>query len=168
MTAQQNVAPIPAVRLDVRVKAPVERAFTVFTDGFGTWWPKTHTIASAPVERAIIEPSAGGRCYDRCDDGTECDWGTVLEWDPPRRLVLAWQVTHDWGYEPDADHASRVTVTFTADSDSDGAGTLVQLVHDEFERHGDEKGRGVRAGVEGGWAGPLETFVRTAASADAD
>jgi uncharacterized protein YndB with AHSA1/START domain len=158
MTAQQHAAPIPAVRLDVRVNLAVDRAFALFTDGFGTWWPKTHTIASAPVERPIIEGRAGGRCYDRCTDGSECDWGTVLEWQPPHRLLLAWQITPDWGYEPDVEHASRVTVTLTPDGD----GTLVELVHDEFERHGDEGGRAMRAGVEGGWAAPLETFRRLA------
>ena len=78
---------IPAVRHEVVVSAPIERAFRVFTDGFGLWWPRNHTIASFPVERAIIEPWAGGRCYDRGADGSECDWGQVLVWD--REGILA-------------------------------------------------------------------------------
>lgn len=53
-----------------------------------------------------------------------------------------------------------MTVTFTP---VDG-GTLVELVHDEFERHG-EGGSAVADGVRGGWSGTLDRF---AAAADAD
>ncbi len=159
MTVQSGRAgTVPAVRHEVRVAASPERAFAVFTDGFGSWWPKTHTIATVPVERAIIEPHAGGRCYDACTDGSECDWGTVLTWEPPTRLVLAWQVDGSWSYEPDLDHSSRVTVTFSPDGD----GTLVVLVHDEFERHHDG-GSGLRAGVEGGWGTALDQFAAAVA-----
>ena len=76
-------AVIASVRHEVIVNAPIERAFRVFTDGFGRWWPKNHTIASFPVDRSIIEPWVGGRCFDRGADGSECDWGQVLAWEPP-------------------------------------------------------------------------------------
>jgi uncharacterized protein YndB with AHSA1/START domain len=149
-------AVIAPVRHRVVVNAPVERAFSVFTDGFGTWWPKSHTIAKAPVERAIIEPRAGGRCYDQATDGSECDWGQVLVWEPPARLVLAWQIDGTWSYEPEVEHASRVTITFAPD----GERTEVTLVHDEFERHG-ITGTAVAEGVRTGWGTPLQAFAAT-------
>ncbi len=155
MTTQDNPAgTVAAVRHQVRVAASPERAFTVFTDGFGSWWPKSHTIADAPVELAVIEPRVGGRCYDRCTDGSECDWGSVLTWEPPTRLVIAWQIDSAWTYEPDLEHSSRVTVTFAPDGD----GTRVVLVHDEFERLRDG-GEGMRAGVESGWGTSLGIFA---------
>jgi uncharacterized protein YndB with AHSA1/START domain len=147
-------AVIAPVRHSVVVNAPVERAFTVFTDGFGTWWPKSHTISAAPVEQAIIEPRAGGRCYDRGTDGSECDWGQVLVWEPPSKLVLAWQIDGTWSYEPEVERSSRVTITFARD----GERTEVTLVHDEFDRHG-STGADVADGVRDGWAMPLEALA---------
>ena len=147
---------VPAVRHEVVVAASPERAFAMFTTGFGTWWPKTHTIMTVPVEEAVVEPRQGGRCYDRGVDGSICEWGRVLEFSPPHRLVLAWQINGQWRYEPDVEQASRVTVTFTQE---DG-GTRVSLVHDEFHRHG-SGGGDVAAGVgsPNGWAGALRLFT---------
>lgn len=155
-------AVIAPVRHEVLVNAPIERAFRVFTDGFGRWWPKAHTIASFPVERAIIEPWAGGRCFDRGADGRECDWGQVLVWEPPSRLVLAWQVDGNWSYEPEVDNSSRVTVSFAPL----GGQTLVTLVHDEFERHL-KAGPELAEGVGDGWGSALGQFATEAAAAEA-
>lgn len=155
-------AVIAPVRHEVLVNAPVERAFRVFTDGFGRWWPKNHTIASFPVERAIIEPWVGGRCFDRGADGSECDWGQVLVWEPPSRLVLAWQVDGDWNYEPEVDNASRVTVSFAAVSGQ----TRVTLVHDEFERHL-KAGPELADGVRDGWGTALGLFAAEVSDAAA-
>jgi uncharacterized protein YciI/uncharacterized protein YndB with AHSA1/START domain len=153
----RSPAVVAPVRHRVVVNTSVEQAFRVFTDGFGTWWPKTHTISQSPVERAIIEPGAGGRCYDRAADGSECDWGQVLVWEPPARFVLAWQVDGTWSYEPDVEHASRVTVTFAPA----GERTEVTLVHDEFERHL-HAGPELADGVRDGWGGALQAFSAAA------
>jgi uncharacterized protein YndB with AHSA1/START domain len=150
-------AVIAPVRHQIVVNATAERAFRVFTDGFGTWWPKAHTISPVPVERAIIEPRAGGRCYDRGTDGSECDWGQVLVWEPPVRLVLAWQVDGTWSYEPEVENSSRVTITFTPLGDQ----TQVTLVHDEFERHL-TGGQDLAGGVRDGWGGALRAFAAAA------
>ena len=85
------------VRKTITVSASLEHAFAVFTEGYDSWWPRTHHIGKAPMEKAIIELRAGGRCYSTQVDGTECDWGRVLVWDPPHRLVLAWQITTSGG-----------------------------------------------------------------------
>jgi uncharacterized protein YndB with AHSA1/START domain len=76
-----------AVRKTVTVNAPPERASAAFTEEISRWWPlATHHIgAQAPVE-AIIEPRAGGRWFERAGDGSECDSGRVVAWEPPRRL----------------------------------------------------------------------------------
>src|SRR5258706_5210505 len=140
MTAVTQAADVP-VRKTVTVRASVDHAFKVYTEGFDTWWPRSHHIGKAPLEKAVIETHAGGRCYGRSIDGTECPWGTVLIWDPPHQLVLAWQITHDWGYEPDLAKASEVEIRFTPEA---GNSTRVDLEHRHFHRH--------RAG--GGGKGP--------------
>jgi uncharacterized protein YndB with AHSA1/START domain len=145
------------VRKTVTVNASVERAFQVFTDGYDSWWPRSHHIGKSPMQTAIIETRAGGRCYSTQVDGTECDWGRVLVWDPPHRLVLAWQITHEWGYEPDLARSSEVDIRFTSEPDGK---TRVDLEHRHFERHG-AGGAAMRTAVDSpnGWGGLLQLFA---------
>jgi uncharacterized protein YndB with AHSA1/START domain len=110
MTATES----STVQRTVTVEANPGRAFDVFTAGIDTWWPKSHHIGAAPMKESKIECRVGGRCYTEHEDGASVDWGKVLVWEPPHRLVLAWQVTHQWGYEPDLAKASEVEVRFTA------------------------------------------------------
>src|ERR1700760_290791 len=85
----------------VTVDAAPDRAFSVFTDGMSAWWPlDTHHIGQATPTQAVIEPREGGRWLERAPDGGECDWGRVLAWEPARRVVLTWQLTSAWGYDP--------------------------------------------------------------------
>ena len=151
-----------AVRKTVTVRADVAEAFRIFTEGFDTWWPRTHHIGKSPLKEAIVEGRKGGRCYSKQDDGTDCDWGTVLEWDPPTRLVIAWQITHQWGYEADLAKSSEVDVRFTPVA----GGTRVDLEHREFHRHG-EGGPTMRATVDspGGWGTILGLFAARAGGA---
>ena len=81
-----------AVRRSLEVKASIERAFEVFTVGFGSWWPHSHTIGKGKLKTAVIEPRVGGRWYGEDEDGTKTDWGHVLAFDRPSHLVLAWQI----------------------------------------------------------------------------
>jgi uncharacterized protein YndB with AHSA1/START domain len=151
-----------AVRKTVTVRADVAEAFRIFTEGFDTWWPRTHHIGRSPLKTAIVEGRKGGRCYSTQEDGTDCDWGTVLEWDPPTRLVIAWQITHQWGYEADLAKSSEVDVRFTPVP----GGTRVDLEHREFHRHG-EGGPTMRATVDspGGWGTLLGLFAARAGGA---
>jgi uncharacterized protein YndB with AHSA1/START domain/uncharacterized damage-inducible protein DinB len=148
------------VRKSIAVKASVEHAFRVFTEGFDTWWPRSHHIGKKPMVKAVIETHAGGRCFAREADGTECDWGRVLAWEPPNRFVLAWQIDPKWQYEPDLAKASEVEIRFTAEA---GGMTRVDLEHRYFERHG-AGAEQIRASVDstGGWGGLLDLFARTA------
>ncbi len=101
---------IAPVRKTITVRATPERAFRVFTDGIGTWWPRTHHIGKSPIKRVVIEAHADGQCYSEQVDGAECDWGRILVWEPPHRLVFAWQVTPNWEYEPELAKSSEVEV----------------------------------------------------------
>ena len=155
-----TAAPIPSVRKTITVKASAERAFQVFTEDFDSWWPRSHHIGKSPMKRAIIESRVGGRCYTHQEDGTDCDWGTVLTWEPPRRFALAWQVRGDWTFEPDLAKSSEVEVRFTPEPDGR---TRVDLEHRYFERHG-PSGVAARAGVDSpnGWTGILQLYLARA------
>jgi len=145
-----------SVRKNVRVRASAARAFKVFTEGFDSWWPKTHHIGSSPMARGVIEGFAGGRCYSEQADGTECQWGQIVAWEPPSRFVMVWQITPEWKFEPDLAKCSEVEVKFTPSADGV---TWVELEHRCFERHG-EGGNDMRkqVGSPGGWGQLMELF----------
>ncbi len=152
-------ATIAPVRRSVLVQAPPERAFQVFTEGFASWWPASHSILEGGQEAAFIEPAEGGRWYERGPAGEECDWGRVLAFEPPRRLVLSWLLDERFELDPDESKASQVEVAFTPEGD----GTRVEIVHSGFDRRG-EGGEGVATGVagEGGWSGLLARYAEAA------
>ena len=149
-----------AVRTSIIVEAPIERAFSVFTEGIGTWWPETHHILEAELAEMVFEPRVGGNIYDRGVDGSECRWARILEYDPPRRVVFSWDINTDWQLETDHSKASEVEVTFTAEGEQR---TLVELEHRNLERHG-EGWEGMRdaVGSPGGW--DLSRFAEVAAA----
>jgi uncharacterized protein YndB with AHSA1/START domain len=155
-TTSDQTIDIP-LRKSITVHASPERAFHVFTEGFDTWWPRTHHIGTAPMKKAIIQGLVGGRCYTEQTDGRDCDWGTVLVWNPPHCIVLAWQIDGQWQYQPDLAKASEVEVRFTPASD--GA-TRVDLEHRHLARHGTDA-EAVRKGVDSpnGWSGLLQLFA---------
>ena len=159
---QQHPTAAPAVRQSVVVDAPRERAFTIFTERMSTWWPlATHSIGTKPVTTAVVEPRAGGRWFERSADGSECDWGRVLVWEPPQRVVLTWQLSADFQADPDLH--TEVEVRFHAEEDGR---TRVELEHRGLEAFGGraEEMRGV-FDSEGGWRGMLAGFAQAARSA---
>jgi uncharacterized protein YndB with AHSA1/START domain len=151
------------VRKSVRVQAPVERAFTVFVEQMETWWPATHHIGKTPFETIFVEPRVGGRWYERNAEGSLCDWGTVLAWEPPHRVALSWHVgpghdSPDWVFDGDMAKASQVEIRFSPDGP---AATLVELEHSKLERHGEgyEQLRALFDGP-GAWSGILAEFAK--------
>lgn len=163
MTADVTDIGIAPVRQSIVVRATAADAFRIFTDDIDGWWPRTHHIGKSPMRRVIVEPRAGGRCFTEQVDDTECDWGTVLVWEPPSRFVFAWQVTHEWGFQPDLDRASEVEVRFTPVGPES---TRVDLEHRHFERHG-AGARAMRDGVDApnGWNGMLRLYAERLPSA---
>jgi uncharacterized protein YndB with AHSA1/START domain len=158
-----NQSTISAVRQSVTVPLTADRAFALFTEGFSSWWIGHH-IGKAELADVVMEPRADGRWYERGVDGSECDWGKVLVFEPPARLVLAWQLNAEFEYEPDLKHASEVEVTFT---EEDGH-TRVELHHTHLERvrtRGEELAKYVS--MEGGWPTILGLYAKEAAAAAA-
>jgi uncharacterized protein YndB with AHSA1/START domain len=148
-----TVAP---VRKQIVVNAPAERAFDVFTTGIASWWPlSTHHLGAVEAETVALEPSVGGRVYERGVDGSECTWGHVRVWDPPARLVFTWEISADWKCDPTI--TSEVEVRFVAESPTT---TRVELEHRGLESYG-ERAQEVRdsVGSDGGWNGLLERFA---------
>lgn len=140
---------IPAVRHQVIVNAPIDRAFDVFTEQFGDFKPRQHNLLAVPIAQTVFEPHAGGHIYDRGVDGSVCRWARVLVYEPPRRLVFTWDISPSWQLEPDLSRTSEVEVRFTAES---ATRTRVDLEHRHLDRHG-PGWRSVADGVDGeaGW-----------------
>ena len=151
-TAARDIRPAP-IRRGVMVKASPERAFTVFAARMGDWWPKGKTPAKAPHQTVVIEPRAGGRWYERDADGGEYDWGVVLDYAPPARLLLGWKLNARFEFDPG--FLTEVEITFEAQPDGF---TRVNLEHRNLERFGGAAEK-VRASLDGGWPGFLQIFA---------
>lgn len=151
--------PAIAVRKHLVVDAPCTRAFEVFTTEFDSWWPPSHHIGKAELLAAVIEPHVGGRWYEKGVDGSECDWGRVLAWEPPTRLVLSWHLNGQWEFDADAAHASEIEVRFTPDGESR---TVIAFEHRHIERS--VYAEQLRDGVDSpqGWTGLLARFAEKA------
>ena len=146
-----------SIRHEVLVEAPIERAFSVFTDGFGRFKPRGHNLLRADIAETIFEPRAGGHIYDRGVDGSECRWARVLAYEPPDRVVFSWDISPRWQIETDIEKTSEVEVRFIAES---ADRTRVELEHRNLDRHGDGW-EAVREGVDSdaGWPLYLRGFA---------
>lgn len=142
-------SPIPPLRKEILVRWTPDAAFHRFTDGIGSWWPlRTHSVGQADAEGVIVEGRVGGRIVERIRGGRESVWGTITHWDPPRRVAFTWHP----GRAPET--AGRVDVTFHPHS----SGTLVTLVHGEWEKFG-PRARAARKGYSLGWSGVLAIYA---------
>ena len=106
-----------AVSTSIVVDAPIERAFAVFTEDIGSWWPQEHHMLQGQESHMVLEPKEGGRIYEIGADGSDCKWSHVLVWEPPHRLVFTWELSPQWSLETDIAKASEVEVRFTAEDD---------------------------------------------------
>ncbi len=149
------------VRREIVVEAPIERAFRVFTERFDQIKPREHNILGVDVAESVFEPRAGGRVYDRGVDGSECQWGRVLAYEPPGRIVFSWDIGPTWQLESDPARTSEVEVRFLAEADER---TRVELEHRHLDRHG-EGWEGLAAGVgaDQGWPLYLDRFAAAVA-----
>jgi uncharacterized protein YndB with AHSA1/START domain len=154
MTTQTQDA---AVRAAIVVDAPLERAFSVFTERFGSFKPAEHNLLAVEIAETVFEPRVGGHLYDRGVDGSECHWARVLAYEPPHRVVLSWDISPQWQLEPDLEKTSEWEVRFIPEGRER---TRVELEHRNLERHG-EGWESMREGVEGsdGWPLYLQRFA---------
>ena len=146
-----------AVRTEIVVKAPVDKAFRLFTEKFDEIKPRDHTMLDVDISESVFEPRAGGRVYDRGVDGSECQWARVLAYEPPDRVVFTWDINPYWQIETNLDATSEVEVRFIAE---DERRTRVELEHRHLDRHGDGW-EGARDGVAApeGWGLYLSRYA---------
>ena len=104
-----------SVHKTIEVNASRQHAFDVFTRQIATWWPLDYHIGELDAVEVVIEPLTGGRWYERAADGSTCDWGRVLLWEPPTRVVLMWQISADW--KADSTIESEIDVRFFDEGD---------------------------------------------------
>ena len=151
-----------SIRHEVVVKAPIERAFSVFTKDFGRFKPPEHNMLGVDIAETIFELREGGHVYDRGVDGSECRWARVLAYQPPNRVVISWDISPQWQIETDLEKTSEVDVRFIAEAPDR---TRVELEHRNLDRHGDGW-EAVRDGVDGdaGWPLYLHRFAEVLAA----
>ena len=128
------------------VRCAPEHAFAVWAERTSLWWPPTHSVSGAPAA-VTFEPRPGGRVYERAAGGEEHEWGRVVAWDPPRRLVYSWHLRQD------AADATEVEIAFAPAPE----GTAITIVHRGWERLG-ERGPALRERNVRGWAGLLGAY----------
>ena len=81
------------VQSSVIVSASQEHAFSVFTEGIGSWWPPDHHILQGELAEMVFEPHVGGAVYrpshrwDRVSLGS----GARLRFPAPVRDHLEYQ-----------------------------------------------------------------------------
>jgi hypothetical protein len=155
----ESPAVVEVVR-SVTVPLSQSRAFELFTARMTEFWPREHSIGTSAIADVVVEPRVGGRWFERGVDGSECSWGRVASWEPPRKVVLLWQIGADWQYDPDFE--TEVEVTFTDDGPDH---TRLDLRHRNLQRYADrtEQMRAVFDSPEG-WTGTLTRFVELANS----
>jgi uncharacterized protein YndB with AHSA1/START domain len=139
---------IEAVRKTITVDCVVEEAFRVFTTDATTWWPgDSHSIHGSAVNEIVFEGHEGGEVYEVTASGEKGHWATVVTWDPPSRLVLAWNILER---EP---IATEVDVRFIPEGDA----TRVELEHRGWERIA-EDARAKRETYDHGWGKVLAVY----------
>jgi uncharacterized protein YndB with AHSA1/START domain len=151
-----------SVHASIVVDAPLERAFSVFTEGIGTWFPSEYNLLDTEIAERVFEPHVGGHVYDRGQDGKECHWARVLAYDAPNRVVISWDISPQWQIEMDPEKTSEIEIRFIAEAPER---TRVELEHRNLDRHGDgwEQARDGVAG-DGGWQSCLQRFAERLAA----
>jgi len=141
---------IEAVRKTITVDCVVEEAFRIFTTDAISWWPlDSHSIHGDNVKQIVFEEHEGGEIYELTADGKKGHWASILAWEPPNRLVLAWNIL-----ERDT-NSTEVEVRFRADGDT----TRVDLEHRGWEDVAEER-EAKRDNYDTGWDHVLGFYER--------
>jgi uncharacterized protein YndB with AHSA1/START domain len=147
----------PIVR-SVVVECTVAEAFELWTTRIHVWWPVGRISASEQdTSRVIMEPREGGRLYERTKEGEEVDWGRIVQWEPPGRIV------YEWFLGSDPNRPTTIEVRFSAQEDGT---TKVTVEHGRWEHAPAELAEEHRACVAApdGWSGILEGYRADVAS----
>jgi uncharacterized protein YndB with AHSA1/START domain len=146
-----------SVRTQIVVDAPLEQAFSVFTEDFDRIKPREYNVLAVDIAETVFETREGGHIFDRGVDGSECRWARVLAYEPPNRVVFSWDISPRWQVETDPEKTSEVEVRFIPEGPER---TRVEVEHRNLDRHGEgwEQARDGIAG-EGGWPLFLQRFT---------
>jgi uncharacterized protein YndB with AHSA1/START domain len=146
------------VRKELMINASQRRAFQAFAEQMDLWWPRSYHIGKSEMKEVVLETKQGGRWYEVGVDSTECNWGKVLVWNPPHKLVLAWQITAEWQYDPN--FLTEVEVNFV---EKGPKLTSLTLEHRNIQKFG-IKAQEIWSAFdsEGGWTGMLKSFATIA------
>jgi hypothetical protein len=136
----------PALTSIVEVPCSREKAFKIFTEQMGTWWPihqRSMSMAwhSKPAKSLEVQAKLGGKITEIGDDDTQHHWGTFTDFAPHDRVRFDLHM----GMPPD--QTSHVEVVFEALSDN---ATRVILTQTNFEGFG-EMAAMVLQGYTSGW-----------------
>ncbi len=145
-----NNPDIPPIKKELLVEASQMTAFKVFTEKMDLWWPRSHHIGKTPVTESVLEPGVNGRWYTLHEDGSRCDVGHVLEWDPYAQVVLAWQINGNYKYDPNL--ITEVEVRFIAE------GPKTTTVKFEHKNLGRMSGVKAVAEMDYGWGWILQLY----------
>ena len=100
------------------------------------------------MDEIVFEPRVGGAVYEVGTSGERGHWATVLEWEPPHRLVLAWNILEREG------DLTEVEVRFLPD----GEATRVELEHRGWENVAEAPAQ-KRSAYDTGWDYVLDKYV---------
>lgn len=139
---------LEVIRKTVTVDCAVEEAFRVFTAEARSWWPVERHSINVEVDEIVFEPEVGGTVYEIGANGERGHWATVLEWEPPTKLVLAWNILERAG------DATEVEVRFIPE----GGRTRVELEHRGWENV-ELEAPAKRGNYETGWDYVLGKYV---------
>lgn len=151
ITSVKDVTPIVK---SIFVPLPLDLAFRLFAENTASWWPlRSHSVGGERAVACHLEGKTGGRFYEVQVDGSESEWGRVLHWEPPRRIVMTFYP----GRSPE--NATEVEVTFH----SEASGTCLTLTHRRWELCSPEI-QAERAGYVSGWDYVLRKYVSQASA----
>lgn len=144
-----------SVQKTLLVPADPATAFHAFAHRMHEWSPASHSLTGSRTN-IIVEPCVGGRWFETGENGAEADWGKVLAWDPPHRLLLAWQLNAQFSFDPLL--ITEVEIRFGATNDGL---TRVEFEHRNLERYGDAA-PDIFQSLDGrdGWGGSLESYAK--------
>jgi uncharacterized protein YndB with AHSA1/START domain len=148
--------PVAPVRKTVTVPIPPARAFEIFTNEIGLWWPlASHSVGLEHATAVSMGTAVGDQVVELKDDGTTSVWGTVVRSDPPNELALTWHAGRP------AENPTLLEITFRLAP----GGTDVELVHSGWERWAN--GGATANAYREGWIPVLSRFQAHAANSTA-
>ncbi len=141
----------------IEVPCSQEKAFGVFVNEMGSWWPldkRSMSMISGgkPAKSLRIDPKEGGKIVEIGHDDTEHLWGTIRSYDPHDSLSM------DFHMGLPAENASLVEVRFT---ELENERTRVELTQSNWEAFG-EMAEMMRGGYGSGWVIIFEQAYKSA------